>query len=178
MAFTINGTTGINLGTQPLTGSLPDANAPVGSVLQVVSTAKTNTFSTSSLTFSDITDLSVSVTPNSASSKILIIVGLSLGGTENAFGAHPRLMRDSTAIFVSDSAGNRTQSTMQYELAGAASIPASIVFLDSPSTTSLTTYKIQIATVVNATETWYVNRYSGNTNYGSTSTITLMEVAG
>ena len=36
MPFTINGTTGINLGTQPLTGSLPDANAPSGSVLQVV----------------------------------------------------------------------------------------------------------------------------------------------
>lgn len=100
MPTTINGTTGVSLvannatiNTPAISGGtltsstlvtptisgtvtgLNSASLPTGSVLQVVSTAKTDTFSTTSAsgTFADITGLSVSITPSSASNKILIL---------------------------------------------------------------------------------------------------------
>lgn len=155
-------------------------NKTAGTVLQVVSTAKTDTFTTTSTTFTDITGLSVSITPTATSSKIFVIVGLSLGATAGTFSAHPRLMRDSTAIFVSDAAGSRTQAAMMYEVGAAASIPAPIVFLDSPSTTSATTYKIQLRTN-NASFAACVNRGVTDTDSSAfaraVSSITVMEIA-
>jgi hypothetical protein len=156
------------------------ASMPTGSILQVISTPKTDTFSTTSTSFSDITGLSVSITPTAASSKILIIVGLSLGATEASYSAQPRLMRDATAIFVSDAAGSRTQAAMMYELGAAASIPTSIVFLDSPSTTSATTYKMQLRSNTGGLAA-YVNRGVTDTDISafarSVSSITVMEIA-
>jgi hypothetical protein len=73
MAFTINGTTGIDLGTQPLTGSLPDANAPSGSVIQVVSdNGNKGTVITSSTSYTDL-GYSVTITPVSSSNKLLVM---------------------------------------------------------------------------------------------------------
>jgi hypothetical protein len=162
-------------------GALPSNVIGAGAVLQVVSTPKTDTFSTASLSFVDITGLSVSITPSAASSKILIIVGLSLGATEASFSAQPRLMRDSTAIFVGDAAGSRTQAAMMYETGAAASIPGSIVFLDSPATTSATTYKMQLRSN-NGSFTVYVNRGVTDTDASAfartVSSITVMEIAG
>ena len=51
-----------------------DASLIGGKVLQVVSTAKTDTFSTSSTSFTDITGLSVAITPSATSSKILVFL--------------------------------------------------------------------------------------------------------
>jgi hypothetical protein len=161
-------------------GTLAKARLPTGSVLQVLSTPKTDTFSTASLSFVDITGLSVAITPSAASSKILIIVGLSLGATAGSFSAQPRLMRDSTAIFVGDAAGSRTQAAMMYEAAAAASIPGSIVFLDSPATTSATTYKMQLRSN-NGSFNVYVNRGVTDTDASAfartVSSITVMEIA-
>jgi hypothetical protein len=166
--------------TGTLLTSASNANFPAGSVLQVLSTPKTDTFSTASTSFVDITGLSVAITPRAASSKILIIVGLSLGATAGSFSAQPRLMRDSTAIFVGDAAGSRTQAAMMYEVAAAASIPGSIVFLDSPATTSATTYKMQLRSN-NGSFTVYVNRGVTDTDNSAfartVSSITVMEIA-
>lgn len=172
----------VDVSASKLTGSrtIPKGTMPAGSVLQVVSTAKTDTFTTTSTTFTDITGLSVSITPTATSSKIFVIVGLSLGATAGTFSAQPRLMRDSTAIFVSDAAGSRTQAAMMYEVGAAASIPAPIVFLDSPSTTSATTYKIQLRTN-NASFAACVNRGVTDTDSSAfaraVSSITVMEIA-
>jgi hypothetical protein len=57
-----------------LTGTVPAARLPAGSVLQVVSTVKTDTFTTVSSSYVDVTGLSVSITPTSATSKILVLV--------------------------------------------------------------------------------------------------------
>jgi hypothetical protein len=179
MSFTINGTTGINLGTEPLTGSLPDANAPSGSVIQVVSATKTDTFSTvSSGSWVDVTGLSVSITPTNSSNKILVLYDTMIGPQDTGFF---RIVRDSTAIKQGDSAGGRVQTTVGSISPGAnndKSAPASGNYLDSPSTTSSITYKIQVR---NYSGTLVVNRsyndsdasYSGR----GASTITVMEIA-
>jgi hypothetical protein len=184
MSFTINGTTGINLGTQPLTGSLPDANAPSGSVIQVVSTTKTDTFSMTSATYTSVTGLSVSITPSSTSSKILIIVGMTCGISSDGV-IFTRLTRNGTAIDVGDAAGSRTQATTATYTGGSASIvyqllPQNMNFLDSPATTSSTTYGVDIK-AENGSTTLYVNRASNDLDAAGrarlASTITVMEIA-
>jgi hypothetical protein len=72
MAFTISGTNGINLGTQPLTGVLPDANAPSGSVIQVVSDTGIKTTITTTSTSYQTLGYEVTITPRSASNKLVV----------------------------------------------------------------------------------------------------------
>ena len=147
--------------------------------LQVVTANKTDTFSTSSTSFTDITSLSVSITPSSASSKILIMAYISAQGTPGATVTQHRLVRGATAIAVGDAASSRTQASAGlYSSVSDTTQQATIVFLDSPATTSSTTYKCQMR--VNGS-TGYVNRTSSdtdNTNNARTiSTITVMEIA-
>ena len=157
-----------------------------GNILQVVSTTKTDTSSFASNTtntFVDLSGLSVSITPTSASSKILIEFDVSVAvGTGTV---HVRLVRGSTPIAVGDSASNRLQSTVaRRSMSSVYSLentPMSMSFLDSPNTTSATTYKLQGTAGSSYNTTYYVNRSSGDSDadYGArvASTITAIEVA-
>jgi hypothetical protein len=169
-----------------LTGSrtLPNTVVPAGSVLQVVSTTKTDTASTSSGTFNDITGLSVSITPTSTSSKILVL--LNVTGGNNDGGAAVQLVRDSTAIAIATSAtGNRINASFgnYYNNADANSMRGhGLTHLDSPSTTSAVTYKAQFRVgQTSGGREFYINRANGNDdatyNIRTVSTITVMEIA-
>ena len=154
-----------------------------GKVLQVVSTNKTDTFSSaSSATFTDITGMSVSITPSSASSKIFILYNLSYGVDPTGVRTFIKLLRDSTAVGIGDTASNRIR-TNNFVNNSMISATSSVVssFLDSPSTTSAITYKLQVASD-SASYTIFVNRGSqdsDNTTYGrASSQITVMEIAG
>jgi transcriptional regulator with XRE-family HTH domain len=109
-----------------------------GKILQVVSTTKTDTFSTASSSFVDITGLSVSITPTSASSKILVMAHITAGVSANS--GYNLLLRDSTIILQGDAASSRPRisvavmNTSTYEMQ-----TTPVVFLDSPSTTSSAT---------------------------------------
>ena len=150
-------------------------------VLQVVSTNKTDTFTTTSTSFVDITGLSVSITPSSATNKVLVIVTLSVGDDPSVTNTASRLMRDATAINVGDASGSRLQASQQTKsVAANVQTAHAYVFLDSPATTSATTYKVQLATA-GATQTSCVNRSLTDTN-GATfartvSNITVMEIS-
>jgi hypothetical protein len=158
-------------------GVLGWANAGAGKVLQVVSTTKTDTFSTTSTSYVDITGLSVSITPTSATSKIYVV--LSISGSEQA-GWSYQLVRDSTAICIGDSGGgSRKQASGGMSVRDTNGINnGSVNFLDSPATTSSTTYKVQMYVPSN---TGYVNRTHGDVDAAytirSASTITVMEIA-
>ena len=151
-----------------------------GKVLQVVSTTKTDKFSISgTLTFTDITGFSVAITPASASNKILITGHISGGG--NICRVAFRLMRNSTAISIGNTVGSRQESTVG--ATGAASndhLNASFNFLDSPSSTSSITYKVQMIAENDST----INSSHGDANTNAApmtrnvSTITVMEIAG
>lgn len=163
---------------------IPKSALPTGSVLQVVQTAKTDTFSTTSTSFTDITGLSVSITPTSSSSKILVMFNGMIGNSDaTSSSTIVRLVRNSTAICVGDASGSRTQaSSASWTASG--SVQDRIVgqmnntFLDSPNTTSATTYKLQILA---GGATAYVNRGGYDASEArvpvTASTITVMEIA-
>jgi hypothetical protein len=183
----VAGTTVLDLpavsGTILTTGSsgqsIPKAALPTGSVLQVVSTTKSDTFSSSAInTWTDITGLTVSITPTSSSSKILITA--SVQGSNTSTNAYFRLVRNSTAVGVGDASGSRSQvsSANIFNSGGNEMSGSSFQFLDSPSTTSSTTYKIQfitdgVTTLINRTSNDVDALYTGR----SQSTITVMEIA-
>jgi hypothetical protein len=156
------------------------AGASAGQVIQVVSTTKTSVFTTTSTSFTDVTGLSVSITPSSASNKILIIASLQYGAQGgNCFA---RLMRDSTAICIGD-VSQASQPRSSFGSANVASgaliTSASQNFLDTPSTTSAITYKIQ---GISDGTTLVINRSINDTDNAShtttASTITVMEIKG
>jgi hypothetical protein len=151
-----------------------------GGILQVVSTSKTDTFSTTSTTFADVTGLSATITPRSTSSKIMAFLTIGAFDADTTRDMRIRVLRDASAIGVGDAAGSRTQSGIYIILpAGNRPTSPSWSFLDSPSTTSSITYKAQASTNAG---TIYINRSLTDTDssgYARTvSTLTLMEVAG
>ena len=149
-------------------------------VLQIVSTTKSDTFSMNSTTYADVTGLSVSITPSSASSRVFIIANLTIGtDPNNSIGAFPRLMRGTTAIAVGTTAGSRTSSSGDGSPRSTSSIETvAFNFVDSPATTSATTYKIQVRSQT-ATNV-HVNRSDLDTDTAAfsrtASTITVMEI--
>jgi len=159
-----------------LDGTLPDTNinnasldnvtglpAGVGGkVLQVQYQEITTQVETSSTSFTD-TGFSLAITPASTSSKILCVVNLqSLGKAASTTSAlSVRIVRTSTDIGIT--------TNMMYTLAGSTYQTASLVKLDSPSTTSATTYKVTFKN--RETNAVRFNSYSGDT-----STFTLYEI--
>ena len=150
-----------------------------GKVGQVVSTTKTDSFTTTSTSFVDVTGLSVSITPTATSSKVLVIVDMVGSATPGVVAMFAVLLRDSTQIALGDAAGSRTRTSGFLQAANADSVSMmSLNFLDSPASVSALTYKIQIA--ANAASTVAVNRSVTDANtaaYGRTaSTITVLEI--
>jgi hypothetical protein len=147
-------------------------------VLQVVSTTKTDTFSTTSTSFVDVTGLDATITPSSTSSKIYVVcqVLVSQSNNPNVFVK----MVGGTNTYIGDAAGSRQRFTAE-------SFPASatrgdtitISYVDSPASISAETYKLQICASV--TGTVLVNRTGTDTDsstFGrSASSITLMEIS-
>ena len=151
-----------------------------GNIIQVQSTTKSDVFSTTTTgTFLDVPNLFVTITPRYITSKILVMMSISYICDTNANAFQARVLRDSTPIGIGDVLGSRSRSTVggQRTTDPANPLTQSIQFLDSPSSTSLLTYKIQ---VFNQGATLYVNR-SGDTSDDATrsatiSNITVMEV--
>ena len=155
-----------------------------GKVLQVVQAVKTDTFSYAGTTFADVTGLSVSITPSATSSKILIFS--TINGAANFRYSGIRLVRDSTDIFIGDAAGSRTRVTIPIDSNSDepsnsyVSRNMGFNYLDSPSTTSATTYKIQVAIAYSASYTTYINTNAddsdANFTLRSASNIIAMEI--
>jgi hypothetical protein len=164
----VSGTTTLTLpttsGTVLTNGT--NTNFPAGSVLQVVQGTTTTRVANSTTTYAD-TTLTASITPKSASNKILVIVHQSgnykdPGNTTSS--TKLRLMRDSTevSVFGIFTGFNGTSSSL-----GVGS--SSMGYLDSPATTSSVTYKTQFANQVAAA---FVSVQQDN----QMSSITLMEI--
>ena len=170
-------------GTVLTSGS--NADFPAGSVLQVLQTVKTDTFSVTGTTWTDVTGLSVNITPSSSSNKILMLADVSVGSS--TFAAYIKFKRDSTDIYLPDVAGSRPRiqgrgghAPQSGDVYGLNKI--SVMYLDSPSTTSQITYKMQLRTYSSTTVIGYINRTHqdrDNANYDarSVSSVTVMEIA-
>ena len=160
-------------------------NGGVGKILQVIQTVKTDTWSSTAASFTDISGMSLSITPTSTSNKILIEVNLNYGGTSNLYAAL-KVLRDSTVVVTSTAVAQGNQingsfviNTVQGANSNYKVNSAGFKFLDSPSSTSALTYKVQV--YVRDNETFNINRPNNNDNdnyvMGGTSSITAMEVA-
>jgi hypothetical protein len=167
--------------------SFAGVSASAGQVIQVLSTTKQDTFSvsTASGTFNDVTGLSVSITPSSASNKILIIchvVGAIDADDNRQFIMIKR--NGSQLLGASGTASGNRISTITIQ--GQPTTPGGAThffnFLDSPSSTSSLTYQIAMAQGTGVTKTIYVNRSSDDDNQSyigrAASTITVMEIKG
>jgi len=164
---------------------LTTTNPKTGNIIQVVSTTKTDTGS-SSVDGGALTNhvLTQAITPSATSSKVLVQfhVTVSSASTMNRLAAV--ITRNGTAVGVSDSTGdNKTENTVCIA-ANNSSDPYTLCgnFLDSPSSTSAVTYGIKIRTGTSSTITIYFNRQGSESNniyiMRGTSTLTCMEVAG
>lgn len=158
-----------------------------GKVLQVQSTAKLDVFTTTSTSFTDITGLSVSITPSSTSSKIFITASCSMSIDGSDRNALLKLVRGSTDIYLADQSGShRIRSsggvhTTHGVSQGQETYSVNIMFLDSPSSSSSLTYKLQGLTN-NSSQTLEIGRTAGGTDDANRATfpasITVMEIEG
>tara|TARA_A100001037_G_scaffold174536_1_gene156541 strand:+ start:365 stop:1000 length:636 start_codon:yes stop_codon:yes gene_type:complete len=163
-----------------------------GNILQVKNAIKTDTASITSNTFTDISGLSISITPSSSSNKVLFRGYVSLGTEANTIMA-VKIFRDSTEIGKSTAdstaANNSTATAAGLNISSVTSSvnnqmhQLQFEVLDSPSTTSAVTYKVQFAEISlyqYASVAVYVNRPYHGTNasrHGVISSVTAMEVA-
>ena len=125
-------------------GGLP-SGATGGGIIQTIQTTRTDFVSTTSSSFSDY--MSLTITPQSGSSKILCMFNAfecTDAGDGNTYSQY-RLMRGSSHIFAGTASGSGLSgSAGRYgRQANFKSDHFGITFIDSPNTTSATTYKIQ-----------------------------------
>jgi hypothetical protein len=138
-----------------------------GKVVQVVNAQTSTQVTSSSSTFAD-TNLTATITPTSASNKILVFVnqnGVAKYATNTRM--QIRLVRGATTILNLDSNAGNNDSGVGNSVGS-----VSCVYLDSPATTSATTYKTQFNSSANSGTTYLQDSTSPGTN----STILLMEV--
>ena len=188
MAIAINGSgtvTGISV------GGLPDgivdrdtlSTQAKGSILQVVSTTKNDTFSHNTQTPTLITGLTATITPSSSSNKVKISVDISCSPSNTNYTCWFFLYKGGSEI--SGATGdtglaNQDRAFKSCRAYGTNdALNVSGVYLDSPSTTSATTYQVYMA--VESGITNYINMQAANANQvynpRTVSSITLEEVA-
>jgi hypothetical protein len=149
-------------------GKLPTARLPAGSVLQVVNFSTTAVTSTNSGT-PTATALTASITPTSASSKIFVSFS---GMFQKSAGSG---IFSSLGLVIYRNDGSLIYTTRYGGYSGATAtlyMPASGQYLDSPTTTSATSYSVYIFN-----ETGGGSNFVAMNNDSSGSTITLMEIA-
>lgn len=149
-----------------------------GKIGQVISVVKTDTFSTTNTSSAtDVTGLSVNITPTSTSSKVLVLISGNASSSSRTARIH-LILGGTTSTAVGD-AGTGSETTTTISPRGAddnyTQDPFSIVFLDSPASTSQQTYKLRM---FGSGGTMYLNRPpTQDGNGGNTiTTITVMEV--
>ena len=159
----------------PQNGLVSGANS-AGGIIQIQQGTLTAPASTStSGSFTD-TGLTCTITPTRSDSKVFCMVSLGSISQQTGTSVGFRLVRGSTDIGMPDSTALQSGFTNVYDPDGLILASASFNFLDSPATTSATTYKI---TWRNSSSTSYLGRFDGSaTNYNGVSTLILMEVSG
>jgi hypothetical protein len=156
-------------------------NLSAGRVLQVVQTAKTDTASYASQTFGDLPGMSVTITPSSASNKVLVRYTLNMGCSGGL--VNIQLFRNTTQIAMGNAAGSRPRATnanFRYYMDNNDITQVSFEYLDSPATASAVTYKLKVAS--EGGYTIYLNRTINDADSfigaRGISTITAEEIKG
>jgi len=151
-------------------------------IIQVVTSQFTSTTTVTGQTMAD-TGVTVTITPTLNTSTILVIADLCVGtaALAGSDGGWYKLVRGSTDIDVGVAGGSRTLATTGHPGFAVGSIGnVGISFIDSPATTSATTYKVQFSNAT-AGQSTYINRTATDSDSSAyvrgSSTITVMEIA-
>ena len=132
--------------TKVIGNGLASSGLPAGTILQTLQASKSDTQEISSTSFVDVSGLSVAITPQNASSKILVTV--ILYGYSGLYSGKASIMRDSTEIGKADTAGSRPITALPFSLppnTDGSITHASAQILDAPSTASQIIYKVTAA---------------------------------
>lgn len=135
-SYVIDVASGSTLDVTNATGTLPSAQLPAGSILQVLDTTTITQASTTSTSY-QASGLSVSITPSSTSSKILLQYSVAID--TSADGCHTTIFQDSTNV----ADGAYTSVATFLDIPGRNIQTVGSSFLDSPATTSAITYTVQ-----------------------------------
>jgi len=177
MPLTLDGTNGVSA---VQAGAVESGDLPAGSVIQVVSTTKQDTFSNTDNTQTVlIPDLFVDIAPISTTSKVLILAAVSFS-QDDSLNTNLRLLRNGSIITNAQSTTANNNGFMGGNYGATDDrfiVSANINFLDSPSTTSSIRYQIGINQDGDIAPT-FINRRGNNNIHGASSHITAMEIAG
>jgi hypothetical protein len=150
-------------------------------IVQVINASLTSTVSTSSTSYID-TGLTATITPKSSSNRILIFVGLNNISQNSGSVVGFNIVRGATTL-INNTSGGYATTNLAWITGGGGGMSqdsrkinsGAMQYIDSPATTSATTYKVQMKTEAN---TGYLNQWALNSDVGSVSFITLMEISG
>ena len=168
MALVLDGNGTMTVGDGDITGlvagALPSNVIGAGAVLQVVSAFTITNTSTTSSSYVAVTNLTASITPSRASSKILVLVNMNLYSSSNNGEGAMTIYRAGVDLTAGAGFANAYTGTSDFIM------QTPMMILDSPSSTSSVTYAV------------FIKRTQGTATLqtslrGTTSTITLMEIA-
>ena len=160
--------------------------AGTGKILQVVSTTKTDTASQASVASGgkwSITAFKATITPSSASNKLLIFGNAMFDTGDHAQALYLQKNGSDLAAAMGDAAGSRKSTVTHMEGNGGAylQVQHSFQFLDTAGDTSERYYNLAIGHGRNAAVNIFMNRSSTDTDayyqFRTQSTITVMEIA-
>jgi len=175
LGSTVTGSPALNLG---------NATFPAGAVLQTLIARNTGPEVINTTGWTAIPDMSLAITPSATSSKILVSVNLLVAGHDTKYILGVRLYRGSTSLGHADTEGNRPTAWMtsgaqpwsNYNIQSASNF-----YLDSPNTTSATTYSLKIWDVRDNSYV-LINRHAYNIDAADsprgTSSMVVQEIAG
>ena len=150
---------------------------PTGSVLQVLNVVMTTPTAAAIDGWHDITPLVLTITPSSTSSKILVQANVMGGVSNHGWLTAIRIYRGSTIVGATTGLTNNTSGMSWQTVNNIGGNTMSTSFLDSPSTTSATTYQVKYVGGSTGVTT-YIGRDGDSSNWGAAPTLTLMEIAG
>ena len=165
---------------------LPSGSA--GGIIQVKSTTMTEiaSYSISGMTWTEVGGLTTTITPTRSDSKILIMLtmgGMASNGNGQRYAVALRRDNSNLTSAINSDGSNHTRATWAYTgrgLGNALEGHPAFNHLDSPATTSATTYRVMITT--EGSYTLYVNRShsdsSSSSVFRTASSLTLMEISG
>ena len=160
---------------------------PAGHITQVVQSVKTDAETGSSTSWTDVGSLSATITPSSSSNKIMVMIDVHSSGVDEAV-LFWRFVRNGSAVITNSSSGGAVDGAMwsyyarttNFSSASYQGMRQTFNYLDSPSSTSALTYKVQVA-ANNSSYGWRCNRgdsLSSGSRVTSVSSVTLMEIVG
>ena len=152
------------------------AAAGGGKILQVQSSQRTSSMTTTSTSYSTIQ--SVSITPSATTSKIMIFWNTNAGTNGDVSHGYLALFRDTTEIGSADTAGSRTSAQAVFNTGAGQQMSYAGSYLDSPSSTSAISYVLKVKG--SNTNTFAINRSARDNDAaaydGRSTTITAIEV--